>query len=250
MASPLAHALYYERKASDTYRSILDTLGVAIWHSQIGVTPVSGGADVWTDQIGGRLLQPLTALNRPPYAADGTVAASKPAIQCATTGALQLQGSAMTTLAAAGTRPYTLSRVRMRSAGGGIGGHFPNILCMGAAATDSFNVFNNTGGAGSTTNFNMTAGVTGPVGDTSIHTIECWGDGTNLNIAVDGVITSTASAATIATSSTSLSIAAALSAVAFTCSDSSHWLHLFASAYPGAIKSAQLRALAAVEFPA
>lgn len=231
-----------------TYKNVLGALGVEYWNSTLGVGAVGATADTWTGQWRGTVWQAPAAIQRPVYQPDGTIGGGKNAVQCATIGTLCLKASGLPTLIASGTRPYTLSRARLR--GVGTLGAFPTILCFGTTATDSFLVYNATGGAaGKYALSQPPGGVSGPTVDTSIHTIECWADGTNVYVAVDGSVTSSASVASMPANVTAINCGVALSADV-TCAATSNWLHLIASAYPGASAAAQLRALAVAEFPA
>jgi hypothetical protein len=229
-----------------SYSSILGPLLVEMWHSQLGIATVTGNVDTWTGQIGGRVLPAIDAAHRPPYAADGSFFGGKSVPQTAKAAALALRSAIAfpTPLALNGTRPWLYYRGRFRTA---VSAGADTILGVASAAADTMTtqilaasqlrVF-----------WDGATNLNGPTADTSVHDFQAYKDGVNKNFVVDSTAFTAADAGTIGADMVRLAVGTSGS-VNSNQADASMALILFCSAYPGATAVAQIRALAAAEFP-
>lgn len=234
---------------ANTYQSILGSALIEMWHSQLGVATVSGAADTWTGQVRGVVLQAPGASQRPIYGADGSNFGGKSVVQCAKTGSKYMLATGFSGALLAGSRPWIFSVQRARSLG--TGGSFPWCVTMGTATVEELAILLNSGGAGSSfgTNF-MSVNATSAGADTTVHGLQGWADGTNVNIAVDaGAPATAATALALSGNVTSFAVGTAITATTLL-SDVSVALFIVCSAYPGAAAAAATLTLArsAAEF--
>lgn len=85
----------------------LPTSALFMLHSEIALTPTA-----WVDQIGGRV---LAGVNTPVVGADGSHFNGRQVAQCAITGSKTWLGTALGTIAAAGSRPWIYCVARART---------------------------------------------------------------------------------------------------------------------------------------
>jgi hypothetical protein len=236
----LEHRQNRHRAPRTAYEALLGDRLTEMLHSQIRASAAN-----WFGAIRGTN---CAAVNTPTYATDSTHGSGKSCVQTAQTGHRYMQAS-VSGLVASGQRPYTLSRVRVRALDGS--GTFPTILAIGAAA-DSHWLYSANGGAGSNTTYWLNAAsANGGTADTSVHTIECWGDGALLHCRIDGVDHTTSSSNSMPADATKLVIGSTITAPGTTEATVSHWLHLLcAGGYPGDTICTALRAAALAEFGA
>lgn len=172
------------------FGDVLGSLLVDEWHRDSGVDAAIG----WYSRKGRK----LSPSGGPAYAADGTNFNTEPVPATATTGSKFWQGTSLTQLAANATRPYVAIVGRFNGAqsvnanlcGVGSGGTQYAVYTDGT----NFNAYL----AGTAINFGAR--------DSNVHFFEIWMDGTNANFSIDGVNLTSATAGTVATAITDVSI--------------------------------------------
>jgi len=178
-------------------RPPLNALLVDYWDAQLGVGLTSGAVSTWTGQKLG-VVATAPGSQYEPYAPD-VAFRRKPSLQTVESGALQLRndntGAAM---AAAGSRPYTISAWHWI---GAPIASLKTILMIGNIAAGGSNQFGHYVGVTNdviTCSYNgATAAATISGVGTKNHITEFWADGTNLNVRDNGVLAATASAVTL-----------------------------------------------------
>jgi len=234
--------------AAVTYQSVLGPLVKAMWHSQLGIakTDLGGGSwvtDTWTDQIANAVLPAPSGAQRPPYMPDDGIFGGKSVVQTAITGSKILFSSTLSGIAASGTRPWLFAYGRFRDSAGtnefavGAGG-----ILRSLAVRDAFGNF----AASDVTTVNVNSGV---ALNFVPHSMECWADGTNLNLQLDAVKYSAAYALDINTALTNVCVGASCQYGDAAIGNYSAALIIICSAYPGAATAALIRSMAAAEFP-
>lgn len=162
-----------------SYQSILGSNLIALFHSQLGIATVSGNVDTWTDQVGGRVVQAVSAGQRPVYAPDGVLFGGKSVVQCAVAGNKSLIAGGLTGFIAVGQRPWCFLRSRTRAAQTN-----GDAVSLGSTADGFLTITEDA------TNTNLVsifagAAVIGPLKDTNAHTRSFGFDGTNHQLTVD-----------------------------------------------------------------
>jgi hypothetical protein len=224
-----------------TYRSILGPLLIELWHSQLGIATVSGNADTWTGQVGGRVLQAPAAGQRPTYAADGTVFGGKPVVQCDHAAVKLMRSAVLSTVVASGTRPWWYSIARSRTLTG-------NVECLfgyGDTSVDNLCFQLNSAVFAALSGF---SGVSTTL-DTARHSLAIWLDGVNVNIALDNAAPTTVGGTGAITTNLTQVALGGNSVSAGQAGDWSIALHLVCSSKPSAAQIAAVEALALREFP-
>lgn len=232
----------HDAPGNATYQSILGALLVEMWHSQLGIAPVSGNVDTWTGQVGGRVLQAPSAGTRPTYVPDGAFASGKNMVVSDAAASRCVVNAALTALAANGTRPYVIAAARfvtypagtawaMRPLDTGGGAEGTSLLCLSGTTLAAL------GGV-----------VTRAFSDaTQAHTFESGftAAGANL-IGVDASYTTAGSGVSVSGNTTRLGIGGAPAGT--NCASVAHALYLFCSAQPSVAQIAAVTALAKAEF--
>lgn len=100
-----------------SYRSLLGSLLIDMWHAQYGLALTGGEVDAWTGQASGIVLQASGASARPLYAQDGSYFKSKEVVQCMATGSKRVARNAGSpTILPSGSQPWLAMVARIRSA--------------------------------------------------------------------------------------------------------------------------------------
>lgn len=160
---------------------ILGSLFVDEW-----ISDVTASAATWTS-TGARN---LAGQNTPTWGVDGTNFGSRKVIGSVQSSNKYFLSGALTGLPAAGGNPYIYGVFRATNDPG-----VQVFASFGTAAVEGFRVLSVGGtlkGEFEGTAVNMAAL------DSLIHFVEVWGDGTNVNVAIDGVKASSASTSTLA----------------------------------------------------
>lgn len=234
------------RRRGDPYRDINGPDLVLGWHAGFGIDQqaLAGEVTKWFDFVN---LNPLLSSGtgaRPAFATDGSAFGGQKVVKGSTAGVRALRSTTIpATLFPAATRPYMLARIRVRTAA------VCNLLGLSTAATAA-ELFPYCLDAATMRLF--IEGVDRVVGvayTTTTLTLECWCDGTNANVAINGVTTSTAYVNATANPSTIFALGVGAN---FTSSpaDLSTAVVLVRRTAPSATVRAANRALAAAEFPA
>lgn len=168
--------------AKDPYVALFGANLIEMWDSQLGIATVSGNADTWTGQLGGRVLPAPSAAQRPAYGADGTKFSGKNVVQCATSGTKVLwANNTLSGLALAGTQPVVIARFRLRTAAG-----TQRIVGFGAPGARSIEELSFSGSfrGGDITTTTVSTGV---ASDTAVHTMATFSNATVFDARLDGV---------------------------------------------------------------
>lgn len=183
--------------ATPTYQSILGPNLNTLWHSQLGIAPLTGPVDTWTDQIGNRVAQAPAAANRPVYAADGSLFRGKRVVQCLQdpgTGPLWMQTAQLAgAFPLTGQRPWIFACLHWRD----LTAATHSAFSLADLADTSPVWFNGT--ATQTSWRNPTSGTTvttgATPGTTLQYTMNGWCDGTNSSLVLNGGAATTAATA-------------------------------------------------------
>lgn len=181
----------------------------------------------------------------PTVGADGSFGRGAPAVQCASAGTQRYLATALSGLFPSGTRPWVYTVCRYRA----LTGNFPCALSLGSATTTQISLVSTISGVNFRGYLAPTV-VLGPTPDTAVHGLGTWGDGVNVNISVDGVITTAANAAATAVDISNIGIGTGGSSDAgdTILGNISFWLILISRRYPGAAKAAAIHANARTEY--
>lgn len=235
-----------KRGTTDAYRDINGGNLALFWHTSFGIDQQAQAGEVtkWFDFV---TMNPMLSSGtgaRPAFAIDGPAFGGQKVVKCSTTGVRALRSTTIpATLLSAATRPYMLARIRVRTAA------VCNLLGLSSAATAA-ELFPYCLDASTIRLFIEGADrVSGVAYNTTTFTFECWCDGTNANVAINGVATSAAYASATASASTIMALGVGAN---FTSSpaDLSAAVILICHALPATAIRAQNRALVAAEFPA
>lgn len=95
----------------------LPASAVEYWHSELGISLVSGAVDRWRGQLRGTDLVPFTVLRRPAYQLDGTFFNGRRIVFMTMAGGRCLRANAIAPpLTLVGTRPHIYMIIRLRTA--------------------------------------------------------------------------------------------------------------------------------------
>ncbi len=213
----------------------VDPLLIDYWDPADNASIVlAGGA--FLDSIKGKKLgvsvPAVTSGRRPNYIVDPVLGV--PVFQTTTTGTRCMANTAIgSTLAASGSRPYSLSafRLHITPSGGATYGIFS--IGVSGSAESHYVHYQTSGGNelrpyynGNAANVSATASAT-----TTVRVVEFWADGTNLNCRDNGTLTQTATNVSLGANCTGISFGRAISADTHV-SNCNHLFHALWSAKP------------------
>lgn len=219
----------------------LPASAVEYWHSELGVSLVSGEVDAWAGQLRGTIANATGPTARPAYGADGTLFNGRKVVQCAGATAKGLRNAGSANLITIGQRPWLFSVFRYRVVGG-----TSSVIDFGIA-----NAVNSHSLAFAVNNFlgffqNSATGIpdvqSTVVFGTSPRVVMAWSDGTNANINVSGTLTTAPFVGAMTTNTTDLGIARTAGGAWPT--DTTHAFHLLCSSKPTATEISALAAWA------
>lgn len=242
----LPHLLYWGAGNSvATYQSILGSILIDMWHSQLGIALAGGNfVDTWTGQIQGTVLQAPAAGQRPVYGADGTVFGGKAVVQCAVTGSLCVRNNVAFPigLIPTGTQLWVGFVQRMRTLSTTV-----NLIDIESASAIQMNTYS----LSSLSNVHLfSAGAdraSGAAITTGRQLLATSIDGVNAKISVDGTVTSAAYASTTTAPCTKIAFGGSTTGTG--CADLSLAVGWICSAPPSAAQYTALAAAALAEFP-
>lgn len=211
----------------------LPASAVEYWHSELNLS-----ASAWVGQIGGRSLTggggATVARGGASYFNNRLVA------RCYASGA-GWGATGMAELAAIATMPWSFVVYRLRTVPGDNVQH--SIYDGGSGPSDGPYII----ARGTTTELLQVvegATVTGAAADTAVHTIATWLDGTNINLSVDGTVTSAARAGSLANAVDTFAIGCRMFFGPTWFADVDVAFALFCSSKPSVFEVAALRAWA------
>jgi hypothetical protein len=174
------------------------------------ITLISGVVDVWKGAMTGLYNVPAPSSGqRPNYLTDPSLRGT--VVQTSSTGSKSLANTALSTVIASGTRPYTISAFRLHTALPG--SSLYGLLGFGILATSDplYLDYQSFGGSElrpQLAGVNVQATATH---DLLVHVVECWLDGVNANVRDNGTLFQAANAAGISGTLTAIGIGRAAS---------------------------------------